>query len=45
MYAGAHRGPRIAFMAAPGRDYVEATLAAWMVKGIAVPLCLSHPEE
>ena len=38
-------GPRIAFMASPGREYVEAMLATWLLRGIAVPLCQSHPKE
>ena len=34
---------RVAIMAGPGRHYVEATWAAWLARGIAVPLCLAHP--
>lgn len=37
--------PRIAIMCDPGRDYVSATWAAWLGRGIAVPLCLSHPDR
>ena len=37
--------PRIAIMCNPGRDYVSATWAAWLGRGIAVPLCLSHPDR
>ncbi|KAK2077834.1 hypothetical protein QBZ16_004682 [Prototheca wickerhamii] len=32
-------------MCDPGRDYVSATWAAWLGRGIAVPLCLSHPDS
>jgi malonyl-CoA/methylmalonyl-CoA synthetase len=34
---------RVAFMAAPGFDYVRTLWAIWRAGGIAVPLCLSHP--
>lgn len=37
--------PRIAIMCDPGHDYVSATWAAWLGRGIAVPLCLSHPDR
>ncbi|CAL8462060.1 g1591 [Coccomyxa elongata] len=35
--------PRIAVMAPPGREYVEAIWGAWLAKGTPVPLCTSHP--
>ncbi len=34
---------RVAFMAAPGFDYVKVQWAIWRAGGVAVPLCLSHP--
>jgi malonyl-CoA/methylmalonyl-CoA synthetase len=34
---------RVAFMVAPGFDYVKVQWAIWRAGGIAVPLCLSHP--
>ena len=38
-------GERIAIMAPPNRHYVEATWGTWLAGGIAVPLCLSHPDR
>lgn len=37
-------GERIAFRVAPGFDYVATLLGIWRAGGIAVPLCVSHPE-
>lgn len=37
-------GQRVAFHLAPGLDYVATLLGAWRAGGLAVPLCLSHPE-
>lgn len=33
----------VAFMVAPGFDYVSALWGIWGAGGIAVPLCLTHP--
>ncbi len=33
----------VAFMIAPGFDYVSVLWGIWRAGGIAVPLCLSHP--
>ncbi|KAK9820027.1 hypothetical protein WJX72_005246 [[Myrmecia] bisecta] len=38
-------GPRIAIMAPAGPEYVAATWASWLAGGVAVPLCLSHPDR
>ena len=38
-------GERVAIMAPPNRHYVEATWGTWLARGIAVPLCLSHPDR
>lgn len=37
-------GARVAFHVAPGLEYVATLLGVWRAGGIAVPLCLSHPE-
>lgn len=37
-------GDRVAFRIAPGFPYVATLLGIWRAGGIAVPLCLSHPE-
>lgn len=37
--------PRVALMCDPGVEYVSSTLATWLSRGIAVPLCLSHPDR
>lgn len=37
-------GARVALHLPPGFDYVATLLGAWKAGGIAVPLCLSHPE-
>ncbi|MFQ5528972.1 MAG: acyl-CoA synthetase [Gemmatimonadota bacterium] len=37
-------GVRIAIRIAPGFAYVATLLGVWRAGGIAVPLCLSHPE-
>lgn len=34
----------VAFMAGPGYDYVSVLWGIWRAGGIAVPLCLTHPE-
>lgn len=34
---------RVAFMVAPGFDYVTVQWGIWRAGGIAVPLCTSHP--
>jgi malonyl-CoA/methylmalonyl-CoA synthetase len=36
-------GARVAFLTAPGIDYVVAQWAIWRAGGIAVPLCTTHP--
>ncbi|KAK9908661.1 hypothetical protein WJX75_001158 [Coccomyxa subellipsoidea] len=41
--SGGSGSPRVAIMAAPGRQYVEGTWGTWLAKGTAVPLCMSHP--
>ncbi|HUF14228.1 MAG TPA: acyl-CoA synthetase [Longimicrobiales bacterium] len=35
---------RVAFMVEPGFDYVATQWGIWLAGGVAVPLCLSHPE-
>jgi malonyl-CoA/methylmalonyl-CoA synthetase len=35
---------RVAFRIAPGLDYVATLLGIWRAGGVAVPLCLTHPE-
>jgi len=37
-------GERVAFRIASGFDYVATLIGIWRAGGIAVPLCLSHPE-
>ena len=34
---------RVAVLARPGRDYVDALMGIWRAGGVAVPLCVSHP--
>ncbi len=34
---------RIAFIVAPGFDYVSIQWGIWRAGGIAVPLCVKHP--
>jgi malonyl-CoA/methylmalonyl-CoA synthetase len=34
---------RVAFMIAPGFDYVRVQWGVWLAGGIAVPLCVGHP--
>jgi len=34
---------RVAFMVAPGFDYVSVMWGIWQAGGVAVPLCLTHP--
>lgn len=36
---------RIAFMIEPGFDYVATQWAIWRAGGIAVPLCITYPED
>ncbi len=36
-------GARVAFMTAPGHQYVAALLGVWMAGGMAVPLCRGLP--
>lgn len=38
-------GARIAFMVNPGLDYVAVQWGIWQAGGVAVPICLSYPEE
>ena len=38
-------GPRVALFAEPGGDYVAGQWAAWLHRGVTVPLCLSHPDR
>lgn len=35
---------RVAFMIPPGFDYVRVQWAIWRAGGVAVPLCLTHPQ-
>lgn len=35
---------RVAFMVDPGARYIEILWGVWSAGGIAVPLCLTHPE-
>jgi malonyl-CoA/methylmalonyl-CoA synthetase len=37
------REARVAFLAAPGLEYVAVLWGIWRAGGVAVPLCLSHP--
>ena len=37
--------PRVAIMASRGANFVSGMFASWMIKGIAVPLCPSHPDH
>lgn len=37
-------GGRVAFLAPPGADYVCILLGIWQAGGVAVPLCVTHPE-
>ncbi len=34
---------RVAFMVAPGFDYVRVQRGIWLAGGVAVPLCTAHP--
>ncbi len=34
---------RVAFMVAPGFNYVKTLWAIWQAGGVAVPLCITHP--
>ena len=43
--AAAVDGPRIALMCDPGPGYVAGMLGAWLRGGVAVPLCLAHPDR
>jgi malonyl-CoA/methylmalonyl-CoA synthetase len=38
------REARVAFMTPPGLEYVAVQWGTWLAGGIAVPLCVSHPE-
>lgn len=38
------REARVAFMVEPGFDYVATQWGIWLAGGVAVPLCLSHPQ-
>ncbi|MCC5849741.1 MAG: AMP-binding protein [Verrucomicrobia bacterium] len=40
----APHSPRIAFLVRPGFEYVLVQWAIWRAGGIAVPLCIQHPE-
>lgn len=42
---GSHSQPRIAVMCSPGNAYVSAMFASWLMQGIFVPLCPSHPDS
>lgn len=37
--------PRFAIMCGAGPEYITSTFATWLHKGIAVPLCLDHPDR
>lgn len=39
------QGARIAFMVNPGLDYVAVQWGIWQAGGVAVPICISYPEE
>ena len=38
------RGERVAFLAPPGVDFVRTLIGVWQAGGVAVPLCVTHPE-
>ena len=38
------RGERVAFLAPPGADFVRTLIGVWQAGGVAVPLCVTHPE-
>ena len=38
------REARVAFMVEPGLGYVATQWGTWLAGGVAVPLCLSHPD-
>lgn len=40
---GIKKGDRVAFIVAPGFNYVVTLWAIWKTGGVAVPLCISHP--
>ena len=37
-------GERVAFLVSPTHEYPVAQWGVWRAGGIAVPLCLAHPE-
>ena len=39
------RSARIAYMVNPGIDYVAVQWGIWQAGGVAVPICLSYPQE
>lgn len=38
-----HKGEKVSFLFNPGYEYLVTKLAIWKSKGVAVPLCNSHP--
>ncbi|KAI8109331.1 hypothetical protein M9434_000615 [Picochlorum sp. BPE23] len=42
---GCAEQPRVAIMASRGTNFVSGMFASWMIQGIAVPLCPSHPDH
>jgi len=41
---GFARGERVAFLAPPGADFVRTLIGVWQAGGVAVPLCVTHPD-
>ena len=39
------RNGRVAFLARPGFEYVCTLLGVWKAGGVAVPLCVTHPDD
>ena len=42
---GLVQGGRVAFLCPPGTSFVATLLGVWRAGGVAVPLCMTHPEE
>ncbi|KAG1670361.1 hypothetical protein FOA52_000121 [Chlamydomonas sp. UWO 241] len=42
---GSTSPPRVGLYAAPGAEYLAATLAIWRAGGVVVPLATSHPQR
>eukprot|EP00887_Chlorella_sp_A99_P003021 scaffold9.g3021.t1 len=43
--AAADPTPRVAIMSEPGATFVASAFGSWLRRGIAVPLCLTHPDR